>query len=53
MGPKLVSCCGEEYGKMLKRIRVLQGGRVPDKEARNWMIEEYQRLYNDYENGKF
>ena len=43
----------QEYGKMLKRIQVLEDGRVPAKEARNWRIEgrkrritrkEYQRL---------
>ena len=44
------------YGKMLKRIQVLEDGRVPAKEARNWRIvrrkkrttrKEYQRLLLD------
>ena len=64
MGPKLINCCKPEligtkaYGKMLKRIHVLEDGRVPAKEARNWKIEgqkrkitrkEYQRLLNKFE----
>ena len=59
MGRKLMNCCKpepkgiQEYGKMLKRIQVLEDGRVPEKEARNWKIEgrkrritreEYRRL---------
>ena len=46
MGPTLMSCCKpervgmEEHGKMLKRIQVLEDGRVPAKEARTWEIEE-------------
>ena len=42
MGPKLMNCCEpeqvgtKEYGKMSKRIKVLEGGRVLAKEARNW-----------------
>ena len=45
MGPKLMNCCKpeqvrtKEYGKMLKRIQVLQDGRVPAKEASTWRIE--------------
>ena len=45
MGPKLMTCCKpehvgtKEYGKMFKRIQVLEDGRVPAKEARNWKIE--------------
>ena len=45
MGPKLMKCCKPEpmgtqgHGKMLKRIQVLKGGRVPAKEARNRRIE--------------
>ena len=41
MGPKLMNCCKPEpmgtygYGKMLKRIQVLEDGRVPAKEARS------------------
>ena len=64
MGPKLMNFCkpeqagSKEYGKMLKRIQVLEGGRVPAKEARNWKIEghkrrimwkEYQRLLSKFE----
>ena len=59
MGPILMNCCKpeqvgtKEYGKMLKRIQVLEDGRVPTKEARNWKLEgqkkritrkKYQRL---------
>ena len=58
-GPKFMNCCkpeqvgAEEYGKMLIRIQVLEGGRIPAREARNWKIEgqktritreEYRRL---------
>ena len=45
MGPKFMNCCKpeqvgtKEHGKMLKRIQVLEDGRVPAKEARNWKIE--------------
>ena len=28
----------KKYGKMLKRIQVLEEGRIPAKEARNWAI---------------
>ena len=64
MGPKLMNCCGQEptgtqeYGRMLKRIQVLEDGGVPAKEARSWRIEgqkekitrkEYQRLLNKFE----
>ena len=64
MRPKLMNCCKpeqvgtKEYGKMLKRIQVLEGGRVPAKEARAWKIEgqkrritrkEYQRLPDKFE----
>ena len=64
MGPKLMNCCKPEpmgtqgYGKMLKRIQVLEDGRVPAKEARNWRTEgqkrritrkEYQKLLNKFE----
>ena len=40
MGPKLVNCCKQEqmgtkeYGKMMKRIQILQEGRVRAKEAK-------------------
>ena len=39
MGPKLLNCCKpeqvgtEENGKMLKRIQIVEDGRVPAKEA--------------------
>ena len=42
MGPELMNRCKPEpmgtqgYGKMLRRIPVLEDGRVPAKEARNW-----------------
>ena len=29
----------KEHSKMLKRIRVLEDGRIPAEEARNWKIE--------------
>ena len=49
---------GHSHGKMLKRTQVLEDGRVPAKEARNWRIEgqirritrkEYQRHLNKLE----
>ena len=64
MGPKLMNCCKlepmdtQEDGKMLKRIQVLEDGRVPAKDARSCRIEgekrritrkEYQRLLNKFE----
>ena len=42
MGPKFMNCCKpelvgtKEHGKMLKRIQILEDGRVPAKEANNW-----------------
>ena len=48
----------QEYGKMLTRIQVLEVGRVPATEAKNWIIEgqkrritrkEHQRLLNKFE----
>ena len=45
MGHKMMNSCKPEpmgaqvYGRMLKRIQVLEDGRVPAKEARNWRIE--------------
>ena len=45
----------KEHGKMLKRIQILEDGRVPAKEAKSWKIEgkkrritskEYRRLLN-------
>ena len=64
LGPELMNCCKPEqvgtkqYGKMLKRIQVLEEGSVPAKEARNWKIQgqerrtsrkECQRLLNKFE----
>ena len=64
MGPKLTNCCRpeqmdtKEFGKMVKRIQILEEGRVPAKEAKNWRIEgqkkritrkEYKRLLNNFE----
>ena len=55
---KLEQVATKEYGKMLKRIQVLEDGRVPAKEARIWKIEgqkrritrkEYHRLLNNFE----
>ena len=54
--------CTKEYGKMLKRIQVLEEVTIPVKEARNWKIErqkrwitrkEYGRLWNEFETGRF
>ena len=59
-----MNCCKPEqagtkkHGRMLKRIQVLEDGRIPVKETRNWMIEgqkkedykeEYRRLWNEFE----
>ena len=46
-----------EFGKMMKRIQILDEGRVPAKEAKSWRIEgekkntrkEYKRLLNKFE----
>ena len=52
---KLEQVCAKGYGKMLKRIQVLEDGSFPTKEARSWKIEgqnrritrkECQRLLN-------
>ena len=49
MGPKLMNCCKpeqvgtKEHGKMLKRIQVLEDGRVPAKKARDWKIERQKK----------
>ena len=40
-----MNCCKpeqvgtQEHDKMLKRIQILEDGRVPAKEAKNWKIE--------------
>ena len=64
MGPNLMNCCKpeqvgtKEHGKMLKRIQILEDGRVPAKEAINLKMEEqkrriamkeYRRLWNEFE----
>ena len=64
MGPMLVNCCRPEqmgtkaFCKMMKRIHILEEGRVPVKEAKNWRIEggkkritrkEYKKLPNNFE----
>ena len=66
MGPKLMKYCKpekvgtKEYGKMLKRIQILDAGRTLAKEAGNWKIEgqktrisrkEERRLWNEFETG--
>ena len=49
VGPKLMNRCrpeqvgAKEHGKMVKRIQILEEGRVPAKEARNWKIEGKKR----------
>ena len=49
MGPKLINCCRheqvgtKEHGKMLKRIQILEDGRVLAKEATNRKIEGQKR----------
>ena len=45
MGPQLMNCCKPElvgtkkHGRKLKRIQILEDGRVPAKEAKNWKFE--------------
>ena len=45
MQPKLINCRkpeqvgSQEYGRMLKRIQVLEDGGFPAKETKNWRIE--------------
>ena len=66
MGPKLMNCCKpeqagtKEHGKMSKHIQVLEDGRVPAKEARDWKIEGQKRkitrkgkTLNEFEMGGF
>ena len=33
----------KEYGKMLKRIVILEEGMVPDRKAKGWKVEEEKR----------
>ena len=64
MGPKQTNCCRpeqmdtKEFGKLRKRIQILEEGRVPAKEAKNWRIDvekkritrkECKRLLNNFE----
>ena len=49
MGPKLLNYCRpeqvgtKEHGKMMKRIQILEDGRVPAREAKDWKIEGKKR----------
>ena len=53
MGQKLMNCCKseqvgtKEYGKMLKRIQVLEDGRIFAKEAKNWKIEGHKKTLQE------
>ena len=58
MGPKLVNCCRpeqmgtKEFGKRMKRIQILEEGRVPAKvREKNKRIarKEYRRLLYNFE----
>ena len=64
MRPELMNCCRpeqvstKEHGKMLKRIQILEDGRVPAREAKKSKVEgqkrritrkECQRLLNKFE----
>ena len=48
-----MNCCKpeqmgtKESGNMLKRIQVLEDGRVPAKEARSWRIEGAKEKNNE------
>ena len=50
MGPKLMNCCKPEqvgtkkYGKMLKRILILEDGKVLAKETKTWKIGQKRRI---------
>ena len=56
MGPKLMNCCKPEpmgtqgHGKMLKRIQILEGGRIPAKEAKK--LEDRRTKEKNHEKGK-
>ena len=58
MGPNLLNCCKpeqvdtKEVGKMLKRIQILEDGRVPVKEAKGWEIEGKKRRITRRESKK-
>ena len=58
MGPKQVNCCKpeqmgtKEVGNMMKRIRILEEGRLPTKiegEKKIITTREYQRLLSNLE----
>ena len=64
MGPKLVNCCRpelmgtKEFSKMMRRIHILEEGRIPAKEAKNRKMDgekkritrkECKRLFNNFE----
>ena len=66
MGPKRTNCCRpeqmdtNEFVKIMKRIQILEEGRVPAKKAKNWNIEgekkritrkEQKKLLNNFEMG--
>ena len=57
-GTEMDETAASRSGKMLKRIQILEDGRVPAKEATHWKIEgqkrrisrkEHQRLLNKFE----
>ena len=49
MGPKLLNYCRpdqvdtKEHDKMLKRIQILEDGRVPVKETKDWNVQGKKR----------
>ena len=51
-----MNCCKpehvgiKEHGKMLKRIQVLENGRVPAKKTRDWKIEGSKKRITMKEN---
>ena len=64
MRPNMLKCCTpeqvgtKEHGTMIKRIQILEDGRVPAKEARDLeekirkrtiTRKEYKRLINEFE----
>ena len=44
---KLEQMGTKEFGKMMKRIQILEDGRVPAKEANNWRIEGEKKELRD------
>ena len=59
--PDVMNCCKleqagtNEHGRMLKRIQILEDGRVLAKEAKNWKIEGQRMRINrkEFEMGGF